>query len=119
MGGIITFPGIGYCRASKFALESLSEALGKEVKSFGIAVTAVEPGGFRTDWAGRSMVRTGRKIADYDAVFGPLRKARQAKTARAMFQLIASDNPPAHLIAGSRRGDPRARETRYIANRDR
>ena len=111
MGGIITFPGIAYYHASKFALEGLSESLGKEVKGFGIAVTAVEPGGFRTDWAGRSMVRAERSIADYDAVFDPLRKARQersgkqvgdpAKAARAMLTLVQSENPPAHLLLGS------------------
>lgn len=111
MGGIITFPGIAYYHASKFALEGLSESLGKEVKGFGIAVTAVAPGGFRTDWAGRSMVRAERSIADYDAVFEPLRKARQersgkqvgdpAKAARAILTLVQSENPPAHLLLGS------------------
>ncbi len=111
MGGIITFPGIAYYHASKFALEGFSESLGKEVKGFGIAVTAVEPGGFRTDWAGRSLVRAERSIADYDAVFEPLRKARQersgkqvgdpAKAARAMLTLVQSENPPAHLLLGS------------------
>ena len=55
MGGYITMPGIAYYCGSKFALEGISEALGKEVKPFGIAVTAVAPGSFRTDWAGRSM----------------------------------------------------------------
>ena len=60
MGGIITLPGLSYYHGSKFALEGISESLGKEVKDLGIKVTAVEPGGFRTDWAGRSMVRAGR-----------------------------------------------------------
>jgi NAD(P)-dependent dehydrogenase (short-subunit alcohol dehydrogenase family) len=110
MGGIITFPGIAFYHGSKFALEGISESLGKEVKSFGIFVTAVEPGGFRTDWAGRSMVRAGRSIADYDAVFDPIRQRRQnysgkqpgdpAKAARAILTLVASDNPPAHLLLG-------------------
>ncbi|MET1028116.1 MAG: oxidoreductase [Dongiaceae bacterium] len=111
MGGIITFPGVAYYHASKFALEGLSESLGKEVKGFGIAVTAVEPGGFRTDWAGRSLVRSERSIADYDAVFEPLRKARRersgkqigdpAKAARAILTLVEAENPPAHLLLGS------------------
>jgi NAD(P)-dependent dehydrogenase (short-subunit alcohol dehydrogenase family) len=110
MGGIVTFPGLGFYHGSKFALEGLSEALGKEVKSFGVAVTAVEPGGFRTDWAGRSMVRAERSIADYDAVFEPLRARRQAnsgkqpgdpaKAARAILTLVASAEPPAHLLLG-------------------
>jgi NAD(P)-dependent dehydrogenase (short-subunit alcohol dehydrogenase family) len=110
MGGLMTFPGIAYYNGSKFALEGISGALGQEVRGFGIFVTAVEPGMFRTDWAGRSMVRTTRKIADYDAVFGPLRAAREArsghqpgdpaKAARAMLRLLESDNPPTHLLLG-------------------
>ncbi|MEW6346526.1 MAG: oxidoreductase [Paraburkholderia sp.] len=111
MGGYITMPGIAYYCGSKFALEGISEALGKEVKPLGIAVTAVAPGSFRTDWAGRSMTRTPRSIADYDPVFDPVRKAREEKSgkqlgdpkkaARAMLAAIAADHPPAHLLLGS------------------
>lgn len=110
MGGLMTMPGISFYHGSKFALEGISESLGKEVKSFGIHVTAIEPGGFRTDWAGRSMVRAERSIDDYNEVFEPLRQRRlgyngkQAgnpqKAADAMLQLVASDNPPAHLLLG-------------------
>lgn len=111
MGGYITMPGITYYCGSKFALEGISEALGKEVGPFGIAVTAVAPGSFRTDWAGRSMTRTPRSIADYDPIFDPIRQAREEKSgkqlgdprkaARAMLAAIASDSPPAHLLLGS------------------
>jgi NAD(P)-dependent dehydrogenase (short-subunit alcohol dehydrogenase family) len=111
MGGFITLPGIAYYCGSKFALEGISEVLAKEVKPFGIAVTAVAPGSFRTDWAGRSMVRSPRSIADYDALFDPIRKAREEKSgnqlgdpikaARAMLAAIASDTPPVHLLLGS------------------
>jgi NAD(P)-dependent dehydrogenase (short-subunit alcohol dehydrogenase family) len=111
MGGYITMPGITYYCGSKFALEGISEALGKEVKPFGIAVTAVAPGSFRTDWAGRSMTRTPRSIADYDAIFDPIRTAREEKSgkqlgdpqkaARAMLAAIAADCPPTHLLLGS------------------
>jgi NAD(P)-dependent dehydrogenase (short-subunit alcohol dehydrogenase family) len=111
MGGFITMPGIAYYCGSKFALEGISEVLGKEVKPLGIAVTAVAPGSFRTDWAGRSMIRTARSIPDYDALFDPIRHAREeksgkqlgdpAKAARAMLAAIASDTPPAHLLLGS------------------
>ncbi|KWR71688.1 oxidoreductase [Pseudomonas sp. PI1] len=111
MGGFITLPGIAYYCGSKFALEGISEVVGKEVEGFGIAVTAVAPGSFRTDWAGRSMVRSPRSIADYDALFDPVRQARQEKSgkqlgdprkaARAMLEAIASANPPAHLLLGS------------------
>lgn len=111
MGGFITMPGIAYYCGSKFALEGISDTLSKELKPFGIAVTAVAPGSFRTDWAGRSMRRSERSIADYDATFDPIRTARQAKSgkqlgdpikaAQAMLTLIASDAPPAHLLLGS------------------
>lgn len=111
MGGYITMPGIAYYCGSKFALEGISEALGKEVAPFGIAVTAVAPGSFRTDWAGRSMARTPRSIADYDETFNPVRRAREEKSgkqpgdpvraARAMLTAIAADHPPSHLLLGS------------------
>ncbi|WP_175785241.1 oxidoreductase [Burkholderia ambifaria] len=111
MGGHITMPGIAYYCGSKFALEGISETLGKELEPFGIAVTAVAPGSFRTDWAGRSMTRTPRSIADYDAIFDPIRQAREeksgrqlgdpAKAARAMLAVIEADRSPAHLLLGS------------------
>lgn len=111
MGGIATFPGLSYYHGSKFALEGISETLGKEVKDLGIKVTAIEPGGFRTDWAGRSMVRAERSIADYDAIFEPIRKRRiefsgrqtgdPEKAAQAMLKVALSDDPPAHLLLGS------------------
>ena len=111
MGGYITMPGIAYYCGSKFALEGISDALGKELAPFNIHVTAVAPGSFRTDWAGRSMQRSPRRIADYDALFDPVRQARKdksghqlgdpAKAARAMLDIIESDTPPAHLLLGS------------------
>jgi NAD(P)-dependent dehydrogenase (short-subunit alcohol dehydrogenase family) len=111
MGGIMTLPGLSFYHGSKFALEGISESLGKEVKDLGIFVTAVEPGGFRTDWAGRSMVRAPRSIADYDPIMDPLRKRRQEysgkqvgdpkKAAQAMLDLAAAPNPPAHVLLGS------------------
>jgi NAD(P)-dependent dehydrogenase (short-subunit alcohol dehydrogenase family) len=111
MGGTITMPGIAYYCGSKFALEGISDTLSKELRPFNIFVTAVAPGSFRTDWAGRSMQRTARSIADYDASFDPIRQAREAKSgkqlgdpqkaARAMLQIIASPAPPAHLLLGS------------------
>jgi NAD(P)-dependent dehydrogenase (short-subunit alcohol dehydrogenase family) len=111
MGGIITLPGLSYYHGSKFALEGISETLGKEVKDLGIKVTAIEPGGFRTDWAGRSMVRAERSISDYDGLIEPIRKRRMelsgwqvgdpTKAAQAMLKVAMSDNPPAHLLLGS------------------
>lgn len=111
MGGFITLPGLGFYHASKFALEGLGESLGKEVADFGIHITAVEPGAFRTDWAGRSLVRIARTVPDYDAVFEPGRQRRQgysgqqlgdpAKAAAAILHILEAENPPAHLLLGS------------------
>jgi NAD(P)-dependent dehydrogenase (short-subunit alcohol dehydrogenase family) len=111
MGGLMTMPGISFYHGSKFALEGISSSLHKELKSFGIGVTAVEPGSFRTDWAGRSMVRNERSIRDYDAIFEPIRAARvsrdgnqlgdPAKAGRAIVKLIESEDPPMHLLLGS------------------
>ncbi|MCK0715186.1 oxidoreductase [Chromohalobacter sarecensis] len=111
MGGFITMPGIAYYCGSKFALEGISDTLSKELAPFNIHVTAVAPGSFRTDWAGRSMRRSPRQIADYDALFDPVRQARLEKSgqqlgdpekaAKAMLEIIECDTPPAHLLLGS------------------
>lgn len=111
MGSFITMPGISYYCGSKFALEGISETLSKELAPFNIHVTAVAPGSFRTDWAGRSMVRSARSIPDYDALFEPVRQARKEKSgkqpgdpvkaARAMLAIMESQNPPTHLLLGS------------------
>lgn len=111
MGSFITLPGISYYCGSKFALEGISEALSQELTPFNIRVTAVAPGSFRTDWAGRSMVRSPRRLTDYDALFEPVRQARQEKSgkqlgdpvkaAHAILALIESQTPPTHLLLGS------------------
>lgn len=111
MGGFVTMPGISFYCGSKFALEGISETLGKEVEAFGIKVTAIAPGSFRTDWAGRSMARTPRSIPDYDSLFDPVRQAREEKNgkqlgdpqkaAQAILKMINSSTPPAHLLLGS------------------
>jgi NAD(P)-dependent dehydrogenase (short-subunit alcohol dehydrogenase family) len=110
MGGFITMPGIAFYCGSKFALEGISESLGQEVRSFGIRVTALAPGQFRTDWAGRSMDRTPRSIDAYDQVMDPIRAARQAKSgnqpgdpdkaAQALLRLVEAENPPTRLFLG-------------------
>jgi NAD(P)-dependent dehydrogenase (short-subunit alcohol dehydrogenase family) len=111
MGGHVTMPGIAYYCGSKFALEGISEVLWRELKPFGIHVTAVAPGSFRTDWAGRSMVRSPRRIADYDTLFDPIRKTREARSghqpgdpalaAKALLALVDHEDPPPHLLLGS------------------
>lgn len=110
MGGLTTFPGLSFYHGSKFALEGIGEALAKEVREFGIRVTSIEPGAFRTDWAGRSMVRAERHISDYDGMFAPMREARQArsghqrgnpdKLAEVVLKVWQSENPPQHLLLG-------------------
>ncbi len=107
MAGLAGLPGLAYYCGSKFALEGISEALAKELRDLGVKVTAIAPGSFRTDWVGRSMVCSGRSIADYDAVFEPVRRRRReysgrqagdsAKTARALLRLVESADPPTHL----------------------
>lgn len=111
MGGLMTVPGLAFYCGSKYAVEGLLETVGKEVAGFGVHVTLVEPGSFRTDWAGRSMVRTERSITDYDELFTPVRAARQAasgnqlgnpaKAAEALLAVIDSPEPPTHLVLGS------------------
>ncbi|MFC4326411.1 oxidoreductase [Streptomyces andamanensis] len=111
MGGLMAVPGMSAYCGSKFALEGILEALGKEVAHFGIHVTAIEPGSFRTDWAGRSMTRAERTVDDYDELFGPIREARRrasgnqlgdpAKAAAAVVHITTVEKPPAHLVLGS------------------
>lgn len=111
MGGLMTIPGLTFYHGSKFALEGILGSLAKEVGPLGIKVTAVAPGSFRTDWAGRSMVRAASEIADYEPIFGPLRANREAASgnqlgdpaaaARAILEIVAAAEPPAHLLLGS------------------
>ncbi|QYN33697.1 oxidoreductase [Pseudonocardia sp. DSM 110487] len=111
MGGLMTVPGLTYYHGSKYALEGILESLAKEVRGLGIRVTAIAPGSFRTDWAGRSMVRTERSIPDYDEVMNPQREHRHAangkqlgdpdKAAEAVLSVADSPAPPVHLVLGS------------------
>jgi NAD(P)-dependent dehydrogenase (short-subunit alcohol dehydrogenase family) len=111
MGGLMTVPGLAYYCASKYAVEGMLETVAKEVAGFGVRVTIIEPGSFRTNWAGRSMVRSDRSIADYDELFEPIRAARQtasgnqlgdpAKAAEAVLEVIDAEKPPVHLVLGS------------------
>lgn len=110
MAGLTALPGVAFYGASKFAMEGIAGSLAQEVAPFGIRVTSVALGSFRTDWAGRSMVRAPRIIADYDDLFEPIRAARQAKSgnqagdpvraARALLRILDVDDPPVHLVLG-------------------
>ncbi|MER5278088.1 oxidoreductase [Streptomyces sp. NPDC002809] len=111
MGGLAGFAGVSAYCGSKYALEGILESVGKEVTAFGIHVTAIEPGSFRTDWAGRSMTRVPRTIPDYDNLFEPIRAARHqadgrqlgdpAHAAAAVLHILDTPDPPAHLVLGS------------------
>jgi NAD(P)-dependent dehydrogenase (short-subunit alcohol dehydrogenase family) len=111
VAGMIGFPGSGYYAASKHAIEGWSDALRAEVGPLGIGVTCVEPGPFRTDWAGRSLIQTPTRIADYAETAGK-RLAGTKETSgsqigdpvragEAMIALTQSANPPRHLVLGA------------------
>lgn len=111
MAGLMTVPGMSAYCGSKHALEGVLDSLGKEVAQFGIHVTAIEPGSFRTDWAGRSMTRAERTVDDYDELFEPLRERRlkasgnqlgdPVKAGEAVVRIASEERPPAHLVLGS------------------
>lgn len=119
IGGRMAHPGSGYYSASKFAVEGLSDALRKKLRPLGIGVTVVEPSGFRTDFAGRSLRQSSTVIDDYAATAGARRKenmttdGRQpgdpARAAQAIIQAVESKNPPFRLLLG-RAAVLRARE---------
>lgn len=110
IGGLVGFPGVGYYNATKFAVEGLSEALSKEVAPLGIRVLVVEPGPFRTDWAGRSLKMSDRLIPEYKETAGAFREritGRSGKQAgdpvragEAIIQALAAENAPLHLLLG-------------------
>jgi NAD(P)-dependent dehydrogenase (short-subunit alcohol dehydrogenase family) len=110
IGGLIGFPGVGYYNATKFAVEGLSESLAKEVAPLGIRVLLVEPGPFRTDWAGRSLKGSSQQIPEYAETAGAFREgitSRSGKQAgdpvragEAILKALDSDHPPLHLVLG-------------------
>jgi NAD(P)-dependent dehydrogenase (short-subunit alcohol dehydrogenase family) len=107
----ITPPGSGYYAAVKGALEGLSGSLRKELEPLGISVIVVEPGGFRTDFGGRSLKQSPEPIDDYAQTAGKRRKENDtsnpsrggdpAKAAEAMIAAVESDSPPAILVLGA------------------
>ncbi|KIG03090.1 Estradiol 17-beta-dehydrogenase [Burkholderia sp. MR1] len=111
VGGLVGNPGSGYYAATKFALEGLGEALARETEALGIKVTAVEPGPFRTDWAGRSLKQTQQAIDDYAEVAGRRRagiaekSGKQpgdpARAAQVIIEAVLAPQPPAHLVLGN------------------
>lgn len=110
VGGFVGLPGSGYYAASKFAIEGLSESLRAEVAPLGIDTLLVEPGPFRTDWAGSSMRQSPNFLADYEATSGKRRRqvaegsGMQAgcpeRAAKIIVEAALSPAPPFRLPLG-------------------
>lgn len=111
IGGLTSFPALGYYNATKFAVEGLSEALWQEVEPLGIKVMLVEPSGFRTDWAGRSANESPHQIEDYARTAGLVRKHLRAisgkqsgdplRAVESIVEAVESPNPPHRLLLGN------------------
>jgi NAD(P)-dependent dehydrogenase (short-subunit alcohol dehydrogenase family) len=110
VAGLVGFPGSGYYAASKHAVEGWSDALTAEVGPLGIKVTCVEPGPFRTDWAGRSLIQTESRIPDYAETATARMAAIKAysgtqagdpiRAGEAMIHITEIPNPPRHFVLG-------------------
>ena len=115
IGARICPEGSGYYSAVKAAVEALTLSLRKEVAPLGITAMVVEPGGFRTDFAGRSLTQAAVPIADYADTAGKRRKEHDsyhgtqpgdpAKAATALIQAVESDTPPYMLLLGNDTSD--------------
>jgi NAD(P)-dependent dehydrogenase (short-subunit alcohol dehydrogenase family) len=111
VAGFAGFPGSGYYAASKHAVEGWSDSLAAEGAPFGLKVTCVAPGPFRTDWAGRSLKQTPTVIPEYAETAGTRMKAAVARSgsqpgdpvraAEAMIHITEVENPPRHLVLGA------------------
>ncbi len=111
VAGLIGFASSGYYSASKHAVEGWSDSLALETAPLGIHVTCVEPGPFRTDWAGRSLHQTPSKLPEYADTAAARMKATSeysgtqagdpARAATAMIAITEHDNPPRHLVMGA------------------
>ncbi|GAA1598718.1 oxidoreductase [Kribbella hippodromi] len=115
IGARICPEGSGYYSAVKAAIEALTLSLRKEVAPLGITALVVEPGGFRTDFAGRSLTQSAVPIADYADTAGKRRKEHDtghgkqpgdpAKAATALIEAVESGNPPYLLLLGNDTSD--------------
>ena len=110
IGGITSFAATGYYHGTKYAVEGISESLATEVKPLGIDVLIVEPGPFRTNWAGPSIKQSGTQISAYAETAGQRRKQTEARSgsqagdpvrgAQAIIDAALSDSPPLRLLLG-------------------
>jgi len=111
IGAQLCPPGSGYYAATKLALEGLTGSLRAELAPLGVTAVAVEPGGFRTDFAGRSLDGTSTVIDDYAETVGPRRKENDTvhgtqpgdpeKAAQAIITAVTAAEPPALLLLGT------------------
>ena len=111
VGGIVSVGGFSAYCASKYALEGWTEALCDEMRPFGVKVTLVEPGNFRTEFAGDANMRPAHPLAEYRPQIAPIEQflygqnGRQpgdpAKAAAAMIAVVESEAPPLRLLLGA------------------
>lgn len=110
VAGLVGFPGSGYYAASKHAVEGWSDALLAEVAPLGLSVTCVEPGPFRTDWAGRSLKQTPTNIPAYADTAGArmegtkgysgIQPGDPVRAGEAIIAAVERTDPPRHLVLG-------------------
>ena len=112
IGGLVSYPGVGYYNMAKAGIEMMSDALAKEVAPLGIGVTVVAPGAFRTDFRGAGSLSLSATIIDAYADTVGQARARMAaghgtqpgdpqKGAAAIIAAVTADKPPVHLLIGS------------------
>lgn len=126
IGGITSLAATGYYHGTKYAVEGISESLALEVKPLGIGVLIVEPGAFRTHWAGPSIKQSATHIDAYAATAGERRKqvgARSGKqpgdpmrAAQAIIDAALSDNPPLRLLLGKAALDMARKKLDFMRN---
>ena len=110
IGGLTSFAATGYYHGTKYAVEGISESLAIEVKPLGIDVLIVEPGPFRTNWAGASLRQSATQLNDYATTAGERRKQTETRSgnqvgdpvraAQAIIDAALSDTPPLRLLLG-------------------
>jgi NAD(P)-dependent dehydrogenase (short-subunit alcohol dehydrogenase family) len=103
-------PGLAAYQTAKFGVEGFSEVLNNEVKPFGVKVTIIEPGGFRTDWGGSSM-QTAPVGPDYEQTVGEMNRYREStvatwrgdpvRAAKIITDIVRLDDPPLRLLLGA------------------
>lgn len=111
VAGLIGYPGSGYYAASKHAVEGFSDSLRAEVAPLGIGVTCIEPGPFRTDWAGRSLHQTRTRIAEYEETVGKRHDSTKEasgtqagdpmRAGEVMIAISQMAEPPRHVPLGA------------------